>query len=141
MFISILTNIFIVSCALLSGAHFIATKPNQGFGSVPDNTTGDDRKFFGALPSVVVNEFPLPIEEVKKKIVIDCKCDRYCWNDKEGPLFKPRPLNWTATVVRGAIEAYLATLDVSAGTILSSDDLRTSPANSFLPLVPDVAIQ
>ena len=128
-----------VACALGSGAHFISTRTSDALFFVPRNTTGDHSKFFAVLPSIIVNENPLLQEEVKKKMREVCKCDRFCWSDKDGPMFKNLP--WTVKHVRNAIESYLSTINISTGTILTTDtDITTAPG-SFLPIIPDVAIQ
>ena len=55
-------------------------------------------------------------------------------------MFKTTP--WIGSIVRKAISAYLETVNISTGTLLSPNiDISSVAFGTYLPLIPDVAIQ
>jgi hypothetical protein len=54
-------------------------------------------------------------------------------------MFKTTP--WIGSIVRKAISAYLETVNVSTGTLLSPNiDISSVPFGTYLPLIPDVGV-
>lgn len=155
-----------VACAHESGANFVAVRAISHEGAHPE--TPQDQKtieqlrqdaFLEALPQLIVHPNPLPRAEVKAQVAGKCNCQKYCWADPNAAWVRSIPL--IRQLMQTASDAYFHHDDrlTSEGTRL--DEARdsiihpkpnaefatyTTPliehnTTSFLPLVPDTAIQ
>eukprot|EP01041_Mallomonas_annulata_P009678 gene9678-20123_t len=73
-----------------------------------------------------------------------CSCERYCWTDAKAPWIQNADM--IGELMNMALDAHLAANEsqIEKGTIIhhgEDADLSSAPPDTFLPIVPDVAIQ
>ena len=96
--------------------------------------------FLNALPSVLVHPNPSDEKTARAKIETECKCSRYCWHDRDAPWVKK--LDSIRLYIRRAVSAYLDTFQADYGTTVDPEtDFTNAQSGTFLPLIPDAAIQ
>jgi len=97
--------------------------------------------FLNGLPDIIVHANPAPDENTAiSNVHRECKCTRYCWQDRGAPWVKIIPS--IRTYMRAAISLYLDSLPKDATTTVSPDtDFSNGVPGARLPLIPDVALQ
>jgi hypothetical protein len=139
-----------VSCAMITGAHFIAT--GSGRLANADLEHLQHHKFMDSFPKIVVNPNPAESDtHAKKSMAANCSCRAYCWATPDSPWSKN--YEWIGQQFRRAIDEYLTTINVTDGTqLVNGTDLiarrdhglnestQDAGTHQFLPLIPDVAI-
>jgi hypothetical protein len=148
-----------VACAEASGLNFISAHKQWDISGAHTNMTSKDgelirhsgammmesqrKAFLEALPDVIVHPTPVnSTAEGNKRVAELCKCGRYCWSEPDAPW-----VNNTAVIkkyLRKALHAYMDSSEsvLKEGTTISPDtDMTNAPSGSFLPILPDVAIQ
>jgi hypothetical protein len=144
-----------IACAERSGLHFMSIHKQWDLtGSHHDKTIIDSEKkqiklnddnkhklaFLHALPELIIHDSPLPENEARDMIQKECKCNRYCWQDRDAPWVKTIPS--ISKYLISAISSYLETIDTKQGTLIAPDtDITNAKPGAILPLIPDVAIQ
>jgi hypothetical protein len=134
-----------VTCADDAGMHFIAIHPQWDItGSITGNSSrNQDQKnrlaFLQALPQVIVNPEPLDHYHSGNRLNKHCRCNRYCWQHSDAPWVNRT--NLIGAYLRTAVQAYLTSLGDVPTELDLEHDLTNAPANTKLPLIPDVAIQ
>eukprot|EP01031_Cornospumella_fuschlensis_P026889 gene26889-32496_t len=133
-----------VTCAEAAGLHFVAIHPQW---DVTNSINGNQSKeiknrlaFLQALPDAIVHASPLDRFHSSDRLQKYCKCSRYCWQHSDAPWVNRT--NTIASILRGSVNAYLASLGEQARTEIDPEhDLTNAPPGSDLPIIPDVALQ
>lgn len=149
-----------VGCAETSGLHFVTVHKQwdllNAFHNIPPSVGNDSNSvpprnslstsnprlaFLNGLPDIIVHANPAPDENTAlANVHRECKCTRYCWQDRGAPWVKIIPS--IRKYMRAAISSYLETLPKDSTTSVSPDtDFSSSAPGTRLPLIPDVAIQ
>jgi hypothetical protein len=130
----------------LEGAHTnITDKSGQILSKISANDMKKKSKiaFLEGLPQIIVHPTPVAtVQEGRSQAEKLCKCNRYCWQDPHAPWVNQTSI--IATTLRKAIKSYTDSIPevMAAGTVLSADtDMTNAKPDTFLPIVPDVAIQ
>jgi hypothetical protein len=126
----------------------VSTKATATTATIASNTNAADvstntrPKGVSASKSVAIVPQKVKVEDFKSA----CSCEKYCWSQQNAAWIKQHAA--IRQLMNVAIDAHLAAAETQAekGTQLQLNttggtDLSSAPADTFLPLIPDVAIQ
>eukprot|EP01041_Mallomonas_annulata_P009316 gene9316-19342_t len=127
-----------ISCALLTGSHFLAVKKDvKGHRELHD-------VFFDAFPEIIKNPYAVEYNKSISNVKQKCRCERFCWH-ADDPWSKQIPL--IRNIITRGLHLHLAKKSRHAQMpelrpleIDPTRDISSVPIDTFLPFVPDFAI-